>query len=257
MLSWPNDSTHASNVTDTPAAGCKSVITLRLTGLKEEEKEETDELLRQTAQVLGQLPNAVSSAGAIRQGPPSGNKARAVIITLASEADRAMVLRTKASLGRNDDTRHLSLNEVLNPDQQRQKNALWSVFKDARNQGRRASWRGCHLYIDGGIVPPPSPPPPPPPQVPFPMPTMTSSTQIPGLQSSTNVYSNPLAQSDVPHSYPQQIQSQPPYQAQPAWPLQQQQQYQQQQQQQQYQQPQKFYTQLHHIPKTPVSVRHQ
>ena len=71
---------HASNVADTPAAGCKSAITLRLTGLKEEEKEEADELLRRTAQVLDQLPNAVSPAGAIRQGAPGGNKGRAVII---------------------------------------------------------------------------------------------------------------------------------------------------------------------------------
>ena len=123
---------HASNAAGTPAAGCKSAITLRLTDSKEEETEEADELLRRTAQVLDQLPNAVSPAGAIRQGAPGGNKAHAVIITLASEADRAMVLRTKAILGRNDDTSHLSLIEVLSPDQQRQKNALWSVFIDAR-----------------------------------------------------------------------------------------------------------------------------
>ena len=156
--------------------------------------------------MLDQLPNDVSPAGAIRQGAPGGNKARAVIITLASEADHAMVLRTKASLGRNDDTRHLSLTEVLSPDQQRQKNALWSVFKDARNQGRRASRRGCHLYVDDEIVPIPSHKPP----VPFLMPTMTSTTQIPGLQSWTNVYSNPLTQSGASHSYLQQLQSQPP-----------------------------------------------
>ena len=75
---------HASNVADTPAAGCKSAITLRLTSVKEEEKEEADELRRRTAQVLDQLPNAVSLAVAIRQGGPGGNKACAVIITLAS-----------------------------------------------------------------------------------------------------------------------------------------------------------------------------
>ena len=37
---------HASNVADILAAGCKSAITLKLTGLKEQEKEEADELLR-------------------------------------------------------------------------------------------------------------------------------------------------------------------------------------------------------------------
>ena len=43
-------------------------------------QKEADELLRRTAQVLDQLPNAVSRASATQQRAPGGNKACAVII---------------------------------------------------------------------------------------------------------------------------------------------------------------------------------
>ena len=52
-------------------------------------------------------------------------------------------------LSKQDSTRQLGINEVLTPQQQSQRNALWSTYQQARAQGHRASFLGgCLLYIN-------------------------------------------------------------------------------------------------------------
>ncbi len=122
---------------------------LRLTGLQEDEDETQDDLLQKIHSVLHRLPKNLSAISAQRQGRPGGKKARAVVITFATAQERLDVLRTKASLGKNDETRAFSINELLSPEEQQHKNSLWPIFQQARHDGRRASFRGCDLFVDG------------------------------------------------------------------------------------------------------------
>ena len=122
---------------------------LRLTGLREEKDEDSESLLAKVAEVLETLPCNVAPSDAIRQGQSDPRKCRAVIVTFANACDRDLVLRRKWCLSKQVSTRQLGINEVLTPQQQSQKNALWSTYQQARAQGHRASFRGgCLLYIN-------------------------------------------------------------------------------------------------------------
>lgn len=122
---------------------------LRLTGLREENDEDSGSLLAKVAEVLDTLPCEVAPSDAVRQGQSDPRKCRAVIITFANSRDRDLVLRKKWYLSKQDSTQQLGINEVLTPQQQSQKNALWGTYQQARKLGHRASFRGgCLLYID-------------------------------------------------------------------------------------------------------------
>ena len=122
---------------------------LRLTGLREEEGETEEELRERVDDVLGKLSSKVSATAAKRQGRPGGRKGRALFVYFATHSDRLAVLRTKAELSKTADARSVSIDVVLSPEQQQQKNMLWPMFVQARHENRRAFWRGCDLFIDG------------------------------------------------------------------------------------------------------------
>ena len=124
-------------------------FTLRCTGLKEEAHETEEELLDKVNSNLGQLSSQVMAVGAERQGRPVGRKSRAVIIAFSNLRDRSAVLRTKAELSKTADLRCISIDVVLNADEQQQKNALWPVYMQAKQNRQRVTWRGCQLFIDG------------------------------------------------------------------------------------------------------------
>ena len=98
-------------------------LQLRLTNLTEKKEEGSAELLQQVAELLGSLPRVVKPVAASRQGD-STNRERAprpVHITFASSADRETVLRCKAALSRNPETKMFSINEVLTREEQAHK----------------------------------------------------------------------------------------------------------------------------------------
>ena len=122
---------------------------LRCTGLQEESAEEEEDLLTRVNEVLGKLSSQVEATGARRQGRPGARKGRAVIITFAMPSDRSAVLRTKSELSKIADLRSISIDVVLNAEQQQQKNAQWPMYLQARQNGQRTFWKGCHLFING------------------------------------------------------------------------------------------------------------
>ena len=80
---------------------------------------------------------------------PFARKGRAVIITFAMPSDRSAVLKTKAELSKIADLRSISIDVVLNAEEQQQKNAFWHMYMHARQNGQRAFWKGCQLFING------------------------------------------------------------------------------------------------------------
>ena len=122
---------------------------LRCTGLEEGSAEAEEDLLARVNKVLGRLSSQVEATGAKMQGRPGTRKGRAVIITFAMPSDRSAVLRTKAELSKIADLRSISIDVVLNAEEQQQKNAFWSVYMQARQNGQRAFWKGCQLFING------------------------------------------------------------------------------------------------------------
>ncbi len=124
-------------------------FTLRCTGLKEEGDETDEELLDKVNSKLGQLSSQAVAVGAERQGRPGGRKSRAVIIAFGNLKDRSAVLRTKSELSKTTELRCISIDVVLNADEQRQKNALWPMYIQAKQNRQRVTWRGCQLFIDG------------------------------------------------------------------------------------------------------------
>lgn len=133
-------------------------LQLRLTNLTEKKDDGSAELLQQVTELLGSLPRVVKPVAASRQGD-STNRERAprpMHITFASSADRETVLRCKAALSRNPETKVFSINEVLTREEQAHKQALWGLCLDARKRGHHPVFWGCHLYVDGGLVAPPS-----------------------------------------------------------------------------------------------------
>ena len=121
---------------------------LRFAGVTEEAEETEESLLNSINDVLDQLSSKVQATGARRQGRP-GKKGRAAIVTFAGFQDRINVLRTKAELNKIPELKQISIDVVLNPDEQKQKNALWPVYVQARRNNQKAVWRGCILYING------------------------------------------------------------------------------------------------------------
>ncbi len=107
-------------------------FTLRCTGLKEEGDETDEELLDKVNSKLGQLSSQAVAVGAERQGRPGGRKSRAVIIAFGNLKDRFAVLRTKSKLSKTTELRCISIDVVLNADEQRQKNALWPMYIQAK-----------------------------------------------------------------------------------------------------------------------------
>ncbi len=89
------------------------------------------------------------AVGAERQGRPGGRKSRAVIIAFGNLRDRSAVLRTKSELSKTAELRCISIDVVLNADEQQQKNALWPMYIQAKQNRQRVTWRGCQLFIDG------------------------------------------------------------------------------------------------------------
>ena len=138
-----------------PTLQGQTEATLRLTGLPEEDCESDDHLLQRVQSILDQLPRKVSAEAARRQGRYGSKKARAVVITFASMQDRLDTLRAKAALNKDDSTRGYSIHEILNPEEQMQKNAMWPIFLQAKRDRRRASFRGANLFIDGQLIPGP------------------------------------------------------------------------------------------------------
>ena len=128
---------------------------LRLTGLQEPEDETEDDLAQRVEEILAVLPKDIHMTAAKRLGRPGGRRARAVAITFASVQDRSNVLRTKAALNKNEETKRISINVELSQEEQAHKNALWPTFMQAKHDQRRAFWRGCRLYVDGVLVPSP------------------------------------------------------------------------------------------------------
>ena len=63
-----------------------------------------------------------------------------ICATFANARDRDLVLKRKWCLSKLDSTRQLGINKVLTPQQQSQRNALWSTYQQARAQGHRASF---------------------------------------------------------------------------------------------------------------------
>ena len=115
---------------------------LRLTGLREEKDEDSESLLAKVAEVLETLPCNVAPFDAICRGQSDPRNCRAVIAIFANARDHDLVLRSKCCLSKQDSTRQLGINEVLTPQQQSQRNALWSTYQQARAQGHRACFRG-------------------------------------------------------------------------------------------------------------------
>ena len=126
-----------------------SSCSLRGTGLEELSAEAEEDLLSRVNEVLGRLSSQVEATGAKRQGRPGGRKGRAILITFAMPSDRSAVLRTKSELSKIADLRSISIDVVLNAEQQQQKNAMWPMYMQARQNGQRAFWRGCQLFING------------------------------------------------------------------------------------------------------------
>ncbi|KAK9815989.1 hypothetical protein WJX74_007453 [Apatococcus lobatus] len=147
-----NSAVPAADCDGQPTSQEQTEPTLRLTGLSEEEDETDAELLHKVQSVLDHLPRSVCAEAAKRQGRYGGRKARAVIITFASVQDRLGTLRAKAALNKQESTKGYSIHEILSPEEQMQKNAMWQTFLQARKDRRRASFRGCNLYVDGQLV---------------------------------------------------------------------------------------------------------
>ena len=127
----------------------ESSYSLRCTGLKEETQETEADLLQKVNDMLGQLSSKVEATGARRQGRSGARKGRAVIMSFDLLDDRTAVLRTKSQLSKIADLRSVSIDVVLSAEQQQQKNALWPVYLQAKQNGQRTFWRGCHLFING------------------------------------------------------------------------------------------------------------
>ena len=143
---------------DAAAAPCSapcdvdSSYSLRCTGLKEEPEETEEDLLQKVNEMLDQLSSKVTATDARRQGRPGARKGRAVIMSFDMLDDRSAVLRTKSQLSKIADLRSVSIDVVLNAEQQQQKNLLWPSYMQARQTGQRAFWRGCRLFINGQHV---------------------------------------------------------------------------------------------------------
>ena len=43
-------------------------------------------------------------------------------------------------------------NKLLTPEEQQHKNAMWPLYMEAKAGGRRASFRGCNLFVDSQLV---------------------------------------------------------------------------------------------------------
>ena len=86
------------------------------------------------------------------KGVPGARKGRAVIMKVELLDHRTAVLRTKSQLSKTADLRSVSIDVVLSAEEQQKKNALWPQYMQARQTGQRASWRGCHLFINGQRV---------------------------------------------------------------------------------------------------------
>lgn len=197
-----------------------AAYTLRLTGLQESVAETAEELLERVSKLLEVLPKPVSPISASRQGRSVRN--RPVIITFATMQDRATVLRTKSVFSKHETTKPLSINAELTVAEQKHKNALWPAFQQAKRENRRAFFKGCHLWVDGQLVPGPL-------QVgpswdlqhPL-MPGHVSDQAFPPMSAATfspSFFSNPLAYASQPSA---QLPHQPTgLQAAPAWPQQQ------------------------------------
>ncbi len=68
----------------------------------------------------------------------------AVMLKFATSKDRQAVLRgCKGLVGTK-----LGLDKDLMPTQQACKSELWSLFKEAKAVGKRASWRVTKLFVD-------------------------------------------------------------------------------------------------------------
>ena len=172
----------------------QSEPTLRMTGLADHENETEEELLFTVQTILNKLPRSIQAEAARRQGR-YGNKACAVIITFASVQDRLDTLRAKAALNRDESTKGYSIHEILSPEEQAQKNAMWQTFLQARRERRRASFRGCNLYIDGQLVPGPLQTDPAWDLQQMSMPGFVSNQALaPMPAASPSVFTNPLAQ---------------------------------------------------------------
>ena len=133
-------------------SGGEASCSLRCTGVEEESEETEEALLENVNENLGRLSTQVEAVGARRQGRPGARKGRAIIITFALPCDRSAVLRSKSELSKAADLRSISIDVVLNAEELQQKNALWPMYMQARQNGQRTFWKGCQLFINGQPV---------------------------------------------------------------------------------------------------------
>ena len=240
----------AQSASLTPAQHRKDHV-LRLTGMPEEEGETSERLEQRVHMALERLPVSTDGLSAKRMGRPGGTKARPVVITFATAEARSAVLRSKSILNRHDDTKSYSINVQLTHQEQQHKNALWQIFVQARQAGRRASFQGCNLFVDGQLVPGPLQAQLHCDQQPMHMPgPVSDQASLPmaayPADTPSRFFSNPLASNIAfPHASQQQQQ-----QYEPAWANQQ-------QMQPQFQQPFQAQPMGGHFLKTPPPMRPQ
>lgn len=75
-----------------------------------------------------------------------------VLLTFASAEDRLAVLKSRKRLAGTP----YGLDEDLTPLQQKERQALWPKFQEAKAQGKRVTWRGAQLLVEGKPVPIPA-----------------------------------------------------------------------------------------------------
>lgn len=124
---------------------------LRLQGMKEDQQENTRELVinvlsKISPKIAGKLPEVVDSVHRIGKRK-DGNTARGIIIQFSMCVYRDIVWRDARGSKFLEDA-HLRLKEDLSPDERAVRAKAWPLVQKARKEGKRASFIGAFAYIE-------------------------------------------------------------------------------------------------------------
>ena len=80
---------------------------------------------------------------------PASNKTGSILFSVGSVQEELEILKARRKLQDSDKFRAVGVNEDLTKKQQAEKSAAWPDFKAARAAGKRASFHGSRLFING------------------------------------------------------------------------------------------------------------
>jgi hypothetical protein len=122
-----------------------------LEGVEGKSQVQLASMVRETLSTVGVEVSELHDVLLLKPRPDAAAGApRRIKFTVVTAMQARLIRANRRQL--RDGAKHISIRDVLSPEEQKAQNTLWPQFLDARKAGKRAYFQRGQLFVDGRAV---------------------------------------------------------------------------------------------------------